>query len=332
LYGGERNDAERWLNERGPELIAAEIEFITWDDRPDFQIERILSLSPSLLLFSDKVIRERWFATLVFCREKEKALSIAHEIAEADARAQALRSIAEALAKAGMATEALAAAREIAEADARAQALRSIAEALAKAGMATEAREAVTEALATVREIKDAYHRLRVLPSIAEALAKVGMVTEALAAAREIEDANARPQALRSIAEALAKAGMATEALATAREIEDANARAKALMAVVDLWLEQRQAEEGGKLLEEIQNAISKVFEDSSRSEALRHLAVILARLHSYRAARETAEQCSSSENRLAAYTAIFREYHIERNPSLAPLFAEQVKEEDDLG
>ena len=233
LYGGERNNAERWLNERGPELIAAEIEFITWDDRPDFQIERILSLSPSLLLFSDEVIRERWFATLVFCREKEKALSIAREIKDASARTQALRSSTEAL---------------------------------AKAGMATEAREA------------------------------------------------------------------ATEALATAHEIEDASARANALMAVVDLWLEQRQVEKAGMLLEEMQNAISKIFEDSSRSEALRHLAVILARLHSYRAARETAEQCSSSEDRLAAYTAIFREYHIERNPSLAPLFAEQVKEEDDLG
>ena len=143
LYGGERNDAERWLNERGPELIAAEIEFITWDDRPDFQIERILSLSPSLLLFSDEVIRERWFATLVFCREKEKALSIAREIEDASVRMQALRSIAGALAKAGMATDpkriSVAAAREIEDAYGRAQALSSIAEALVKAGMATEA-------------------------------------------------------------------------------------------------------------------------------------------------------------------------------------------------
>src|SRR5262245_58179584 len=98
LHDGERNDAERWLNARGPELIAAEIEFITWADRPDFQIEHILSLSPSLLLFSDEVIRERWFATLVFCRESEKALSIAREIKDASMRAQALSSTAEALA------------------------------------------------------------------------------------------------------------------------------------------------------------------------------------------------------------------------------------------
>jgi hypothetical protein len=40
-------------------------------------------------------------------------------------------------------------------------------------------------------------------------------------------------------------------------------------------------------------------------------------------------EQCSISINRLAAYTAILREYHIERDPSLAHLFAEEEVEED---
>jgi hypothetical protein len=48
------------------------------------------------------------------------------------------------------------------------------------------------------------------------------------------------------------------------------------------------------------------------------------------RAAREVAEQCSRSEDRLVAYTAILSEYHIERDPSLAPLFAEEKEEEDD--
>ena len=297
LYGGERDDAQRWLNERGAELTPAEFEFITWDDRPDFQIERILSESPSLLLFSDDEIRESWFATLVFCREKERGLSIAREIEDASDRAEALRSIAEALAKAGLATEALAAAREIEDASDRAQALRSIAEALVKAGLATEA----------------------------------------LAVAREIEDASDRPQALRSIAEALAKAGLATEAreaateaLAAAREIEDASDRAQALMTVADFWLEQRQTDEARNLLEEAQGAISKVFYDEQRSEVMRRLAVILARLHSYRAAREAAEKCSSSSDRLAAYTAILCEYHIERDPSLARLFAEEKEEEED--
>jgi hypothetical protein len=61
----------------------------------------------------------------------------------------------------------------------------------------------------------------------------------------------------------------------------------------------------------------------------MRHLAVILARLHSFRVAREAAEQCSISEDRLAAYTVILREYHIERDPSLRQLFAMGEVEED---
>ena len=56
----------------------------------------------------------------------------------------------------------------------------------------------------------------------------------------------------------------------------------------------------------------------------------ILARLRSYRAAREGAEQCSISGDRLAAYIAILREYHIQRDPSLARLFAEEKEEEED--
>jgi hypothetical protein len=206
-----------------------------------------------------------------------------------------LRSIAEALTNAGMATEALAAAREIEVAAVRADVLRSIAEALTKAGMAPEARKVATEALAAAHEVGYANHRVGVL---------------------------------RSIAEALAKAGMAPEALAAARDIEYANSRAKALMAVADFWLDQGQDNEVRNLLEEAQGAVSKVFDDNQRSEMMRRLAVILARMHSYRAAREAAEQCSTSEDRLAAYTAILREYHIERDPSLARLFAEEEEDE----
>jgi hypothetical protein len=56
-------------------------------------------------------------------------------------------------------------------------------------------------------------------------------------------------------------------------------------------------------------------------------LASLHARLNSYYESREIAEQCSRAADRLAAYTAILREYYIERNPGLAHLFAEE--EED---
>jgi KaiC/GvpD/RAD55 family RecA-like ATPase len=370
LYGGERDDAQHWLNQRDSKLTAAEIEFITWDDRLDFLIERILSRSPSLLPYSYSDICKSWFATLVFCGEKARALSMTREIEDASSRGWALSSIAQALAKKGLAAESLTTAREIEGAYSRALALSSIAEALAKMGLATEAREAVTEALAAAREIKNAYRRARGLRLIVKALAKMGLAkearevaTKALAASREIENEHGRAKELSSIAKTQAKAGMAMEALATAheiksqynyhetlrlifealveaemamealataRKIEYASRRARVFLEVTDFWLERRQDDDARNLLEETQSTVSKVFDDEQRSWSLRDLTVILARLHSYRAAREAAEQCSSSSDRLAAYTAILREYHIERDPSLAQLFAEEKEEEED--
>ena len=93
MHGGERDEAHNWLNERVAELTAAEIDFITWDDRPDFQIERVMSVGPSLLLPSDNGTRKSWFTTLVLCREKEKALLIAREIEDVVSREMALSPI-----------------------------------------------------------------------------------------------------------------------------------------------------------------------------------------------------------------------------------------------
>jgi hypothetical protein len=50
-----------------------------------------------------------------------------------------------------------------------------------------------------------------------------------------------------------------------------------------------------------------------------------LAKLHHYRLARETADLCTSPGNKLAAYTAILREYLIKRNPDLGKLFEEEL-------
>jgi hypothetical protein len=91
-------------------------------------------------------------------------------------------------------------------------------------------------------------------------------------------------------------------------------------------YLAKEHIEEARNLLGEVQDAISKIFNDQERSKAFRHLASILARLRFYRAARETAEECSGSSDRLSAYTDVLREYHIERNPGLAQLFAEEER------
>jgi hypothetical protein len=195
----------------------------------------------------------------------------------------------------------------------------------------TQARETATKALSAAREIEKAKYRAMRLRSIVDVLVKAGMVTEALAAAREIKNANDRAMALHSIASEMLEAGMVPEALATARKIEYASRRAMVLLKVTDFWLERRQDDDARNLLEETQSTVSKVFDDEQRSWLMRDMAIILARLHSYRAAREAAEQCSISSDRLAAYTVILREYHIERDPRLAQLFAsEKVEEEDD--
>jgi hypothetical protein len=120
--------------------------------------------------------------------------------------------------------------------------------------------------------------------------------------------------------------------LAAAREIEYAHDRAEVLFVIADFLLKQGQSEMARNLIDELRNAIGKIFDDASRSDSLHQLAVICARLHLYREARRQADRCSSSSDRLTAYTAILREYHIERNPSLARLFAEEaaeVEEED---
>jgi hypothetical protein len=208
--------------------------------------------------------------------------------------------------------------------------LRLIVKALAKMGLAKEAREVATKALAASREIENEHGRAKELSSIAKTQAKAGMAMEALATAHEIKSQYNYHETLRLIFEALVEAEMAMEALATARKIEYASRRARVFLEVTDFWLERRQDDDARNLLEETQSTVSKVFDDEQRSWSLRDLTVILARLHSYRAAREAAEQCSSSSDRLAAYTAILREYHIERDPSLAQLFAEEKEEEED--
>jgi len=210
----------------------------------------------------------------------------------------ALCSITKAMAKAGMAIEALAIAREIKVANSRAEALRSIAEALMKSGLVTEMREVAMEALDAVCDIKDAYP-------------------------------HSQQEVLSSIAEMLIRKELMADALIVAREFENAYLRAKALMEVANLYLDRGQADESRKLFDEAQGVISKVFDDKLRSEVMRYLAVILARLHSYRPARDFAEPCSSSSNWLGAYTAIFREYYIENDPSLAQVFLGHPKSTD---
>ena len=104
LASGEYEEAQHWMDERGAELIQAETEFITWADRPDYQVQRILEKAPGLLPYSNEWIRKDWFVTLGLCCEMGKAFSLARDVETEKVRAKAFREIAEVLAKNGLTT------------------------------------------------------------------------------------------------------------------------------------------------------------------------------------------------------------------------------------
>jgi hypothetical protein len=83
-------------------------------------------------------------------------------------------------------------------------------------------------------------------------------------------------------------------------------------------------------LLAKIRESIEEIYDEATKSTMLQELAVIVAKLHKFQEARLLVEKWTTAEDRLAAYTAILREYHIERNPSLARLFAEEAADAEE--
>ena len=261
-----------------------------------------------------------------------EALQAAREIEDPSARAQALNGAIGVLTKADKsaeaqqaAGEALQAAREIKVKKNRAQALNAVVGALVEVGKPAEALQAA-------REIEDPYARAQALNGAIGVLTKAGKsaeaqqaASEALQAAREIIDAGYRAQALNAVVGALVEVGKpaeaqqgASEALQAAREIEDPYARAQALLIIIRFLLNSNLSERVMDIVGEIHDALRNIYDEVKRSATLSPLAEVLAKLRSYSKAREIADQCSKSSDRLAAYTAILREYTIEHNPNLA--------------
>jgi len=179
-------------------------------------------------------------------------------------------------------------------------------------------------ALKTARGIKDAYSRPYAMAGVVEALAKTGQIHEALETSHRIGDAAYRSRAMVCVVEALAKGGKADEALETASRVEDADLRSRAMVIVAEAMIKNREAGNARSALDVAQSAAQQTTKNSEKSARLSAVAIGLARLHHYRLARETADLCVSSSDKLAAYTAIFREYTIMRNPNLETLFEEE--------
>jgi hypothetical protein len=206
-----------------------------------------------------------------------------------------------------------------------------VVEALAKAGNTDEALEAA-------RKIEDANYRSYRSPAmvrVVEALAKAGKTdaarqaaNEALESAHKIEDADGRSLAIASVVETLAKAGKTDEALELARKIKDADDRSLAMVRVAEVMTKNREVGRAKNVLDEAERAAQQVTTDEGKSARLADVAIGLSKLHFYKLARETVDRCSSSD-KLAAYTAILREYHIEHHPDQAKLFEKEEQKPD---
>jgi tetratricopeptide (TPR) repeat protein len=263
--------------------------------------------------------------------QKNEALQVANEglasvrkIEDASPRAWATASIVEALGMAGKRDQALQVAGEAFESAGRIEEVYArsvhqvrIVEALVKAGN-------TDEALASARKIEDADLFCKVMVNSAGALEKLGKRSEAIEISNEalisvpkIGNAVSRFRALASIAEALARAGKTDEALVTARNLEDAAFRSRAMVLVADAVSGNPDAGKAKSILDEAQRVAQQITKDSEKSTRLAAVAIGAAKIHQYRWAREIADLCLLPSHKLSAYTAIFRDYLIERDPAL---------------
>jgi tetratricopeptide (TPR) repeat protein len=271
---------------------------------------QILSSIAHSLLTSDQLGQAEFVAS--------KALRIAESVEDSHARLGIVSSVVDVLARLGLKAEVLRVAHKMQSDFYRSSIQKDLAEALMRAGVAEEA-------LSLAGEIEFARIRSLTISAIAQLLAKSEELGKALITARKVEEDEERASALAVVATAFAEAGQPEKARHISYEIEDWYQRVNAQTAIAKSWLDSNCIKEAQEIVDEVRTAIGKINIDIHRSIARGYLASLLARLHFYRDARETAEQCAYSKDRLAAYTTILREYHIERNPSLARLFAEKA-------
>ena len=118
--------------------------------------------------------------------------------------------------------------------------------------------------------------------------------------------------------------GKPEDALTVARAIEDPYRRSEALAAVVPALSQAGKPEEARKALEKAEDTAKLISDDNFRSESHTEVAKAWAKLHFYYYAMEAAALGTSSDDKLAAYTVIVREYIKEQNPNLAKIMEEE--------
>jgi N-acetylglutamate synthase/N-acetylornithine aminotransferase len=89
------------------------------------------------------------------------------------------------------------------------------------------------------------------------------------------------------------------------------------MVIVAEMVTRNRDAGKARSILDEAQRAAQQIARDSEKSTRMASVAIGVAKIHQYRQAREIADLCLSPSHKLAAYTAIFQNYLIERDPAL---------------
>ncbi len=274
----------------------------------------------------------------------DEALAAARQIKKLDARIEALIDIAEALADSGRHAEAGQIASEALTAlGAHGSYWRmdKIFRLLAKAGKNEEARQVAAKELAARQQLPPGKARTEALasfdiPDFLNSVARSGTSAEikqvaqtVLEAAQQRKyewEANRAPFLVKLVG-ALAQAGKSDEAVEAAGWIANQIIRIQALVRVAEELAKAHQPEKARQVINEAQRLAQQFAIVTDKSFALAEVAKGLARLHYFRLAREAVESQASSQDKLAAYIVIVREYASERNPALTQLFVGETPE-----
>lgn len=192
------------------------------------------------------------------------------------------------------------------------EALIEIADSYAVAGQPERHRALVHEALAFAHGVEDGQHRSSMLRSCLRALVKLGLPAElelatgeALRATRQIKPNNIRFRFQVNLGRTVAETGqqpaarkVLTEAVETAQAVSDGRDRASYLWEVAQVFSE-------AGLENDALRTIELIGDDEVRSSAYAAAARGLAAQGRLRSARQAADRCSRSEDRLQAYAAI---------------------------
>jgi tetratricopeptide (TPR) repeat protein/DNA polymerase III delta prime subunit len=242
-----------------------------------------------------------------------QALQVAKEIKIAGGRAKALKAIAEEMAKAGMFEQALQVVEGIEDAEKRAKALREIVGEMAKAGM-------FDQALQVAERIEYEWEHIEALRVITERMAKEGLAEQALEVAGRIEDEFYQAWVLEGIAEGIAEVRMFGQLLKTVERIKDELMRSRPLRAIVE-----RMAKEG--MFEQAMKVAEGILDTEEMEKALREIAEQMIKAGMFEQALEVVERIRYSEDRAKMLKAIAKgmakEGMIERAIKVAGMVAE---------